>query len=314
MPTVSIITPTYNRASYIAEAVESVLKQTFPDWELIVVDDGSIDNTKQVIELYTKTDKRILYIWQKNGGTVNARNTGLAQVQGKYVAFLDDDDRWLPDKLKIQVDLMETNLEIGFCYTRFQIYKKIGNSLEKTKLFPHSLARQFEDLFDNFIAPSSAMFRKTVFNQVGGFNPFYRKCEDFDFWLRAGQVCKIAPIDQVGVFTVMDGRSHDASNEIEVWKIGIDILRNLKLEPQYANYKSSVKTHIAKRYYWIGREYLDQKAYLKAALNFARAIATDPLIGLAVRGAKDRGTFAQVLKSYVAIPICLVKGLLHAKR
>ena len=316
MPAVSVVIPTYNRASYIGEALESVLSQTFKDWELIVVDDGSTDNTQGVIKSFLNKDNRIRCIRQENRGAVAARNKALEVASGKYVAFLDDDDRWLPDKLEMQVKVMESDPEIGFCYMRFQIYKKVENRLEKGKLFPEFLATKFEELPDVFIAPCSAMFRKSCLDCAGLFDTRYKQCDDFDFWLRIGQICKIQPIDKIGAFTVMDGRTHNASNELKVWQTGIDILTNLKLTPQYQHCKGLVKTHIAKRYCWIAREYLDRRSYWPAALNFTKALLTDSLIGLAVTMGEPKGIgkMTRVLKFYMTVPACLVKGLIHGRR
>ena len=314
MPVVSVILPTHNRASYIGEAIESVLAQTFQDWELIIVDDGSTDHTKKLVDSYVQRDPRVHYIWQKNAYCVAARNNAFGRVRGKYVAFIDDDDRWLAKKLEIQVKAMEQDPEIGFCYMQFQIYKKTREGLQKTKLFPQFLARTFEELPDAFIAPCSVLFRKSHTDRLGKFDTRYKTCEDFDFWLRIAQICKIHPIAEVGAFTVMDGRLHDASNEIKVWQIGIEILRNLKLTPQYRHCKHLIRTHIAKRYYWIAREYLDQKVYWRAAAHFSKALLTDPLIGLAVRASEKQDVISQIVKSYAAAPLCLLKGLVHGRR
>ncbi len=316
MTTVSVIIPTYNRASYIGEAIDSVLTQIFRDWELIVVDDGSTDDTAKVLEKYRRQDPRIHYVRQKNAGSSRARNTAITHISGKYVAFLDDDDRWLPKKLEMQVQFMESNPTIGFCYMRFQIYKKVGNKLEKGKLFPEFLATEFEELSDVFIAPCSVLIRKSHLDEVEWFGPQYNRCEDFDLWLRLGQICKIAPIDEIGAFTIMDDRPHGAESELKVWEIGIEILRNLKLTPQYQHRKKLIRTNIAKRYYWIAREYLNEKSYRKAAINFAKALLTDPLIGLAVTVRKPEGIekMTRVLKSYMAVPVCLLKGLIHGRR
>jgi len=109
---VSIIIPTYNRAEYIGKAIESVLAQTYKDYEIIIVDDGSIDNTKQVLEPYMN---RIRYICQGNGGVSAARNTGIKAAKGKWIAFLDSDDRWLPHKLACQMEFIrDTTAKVCF--------------------------------------------------------------------------------------------------------------------------------------------------------------------------------------------------------
>ncbi len=106
MPKVSVILPTYNRAKYISRAIDSVLAQTYKDWELIIIDDGSTDNTKEVVEPYLK-DKRIKYVWKENGGVSSARNKGLDMATGEFVAFLDSDDFYMPEKLEKSLEVFD---------------------------------------------------------------------------------------------------------------------------------------------------------------------------------------------------------------
>ncbi len=110
MPKVSVIIPTYNRAHFLCEALDSALSQTFKDFEIIIVDDGSTDNTKQVLEKY---GSRIYYIYQENKGRAEARNTGIRRAKGEHIAFLDDDDIWLPNKLEKQVFFLDARPDIG---------------------------------------------------------------------------------------------------------------------------------------------------------------------------------------------------------
>ena len=107
-PTVSIIIPTYNRAHLIGRAIQSVLNQTYQNFEIIVVDDGSTDNTEEMIKEFQKHDKRIKYIrHEKNRGGAAARNTGIKVARGEYIAFQDSDDEWLPEKLEKQMDVFQ---------------------------------------------------------------------------------------------------------------------------------------------------------------------------------------------------------------
>ncbi len=316
MPTVSVIIVTYNRANYLKEAIECVQAQTLRDTEILIVDDGSTDNTGEIIESYAKQDSRIQYLWQKNIGTAGAgRNRAIKLAKGKYIAFLDDDDRWLPEKIEKQVSYMEANPEVGFCYVRFQIYQKAGDRLEKGKLFPQYLANKFEDLTWAFIAPSSTLFRTSCLIQTDGFSVKYWPCDDFALWLDFGQRWKYAPIDEVLSFTVMDGRTHGAQDEMEVYKVGIHILRDLKLVPPYHNHQGWVRQQIAFRFYEIGRMYLDRGQYSTAAQNFIQAVLTDPFVGLRVKRQGEAGfqLLIRVIKSYLAIPVCVVKGLIHGK-
>lgn len=125
-PVFSVIIPTYNREKLIGRAIDSVLNQTFKDFELIIVDDGSTDNTKEIIERYT--DQRIRYIYKENGGQNSALNKGIEFAKGKYVAFLDSDDEWLDEKLrKVYIKYhTDTNIDI--------VYHYVGTR-RKTELF-----------------------------------------------------------------------------------------------------------------------------------------------------------------------------------
>ncbi len=113
-PKVSVIIPTYNRADLLPRAIDSVLNQTYRDLELIIVDDGSTDNTKEIVEKYQKKDERIKYLWEENsGGPARPYNLALKQCQGEFIAFLDSDDVWLPEKLERQINFIEKNRIMG---------------------------------------------------------------------------------------------------------------------------------------------------------------------------------------------------------
>ena len=115
MPKVSVIIPTYNRAEYLPDAIDSVLAQTFRDFEVIIIDDGSTDNTREIIEKYIKRYPQIIRpFYQMNSGASVARNKGIEEARGEYIAFLDSDDVWLSKKLERQVSVLERDKKIGF--------------------------------------------------------------------------------------------------------------------------------------------------------------------------------------------------------
>ena len=125
---VSIITPSYNSSKFIVECIESVLSQTYENWEMIIVDDCSKDNSKEIISELSTKDKRIKPIFlEKNVGAAEARNTAIRQSKGKYVAFLDSDDLWNPKKLEKQLSFMHEN-EIAFSYTTYQFISENGEA------------------------------------------------------------------------------------------------------------------------------------------------------------------------------------------
>lgn len=133
---VSIITPMYNGEKFIAETIESVLHQTYQNWEMIIVDDGSKDKSCEIVSVYEKKDERIhLYKNEHNFGIAKTRNAAIEKAKGQYIAFLDSDDIWLPDKLKIQVAFMKEK-EIAFCYGDCQVIDANGNICGKDRIAP----------------------------------------------------------------------------------------------------------------------------------------------------------------------------------
>jgi glycosyltransferase involved in cell wall biosynthesis len=179
---VSVIIPTYNRLPMLKEAVDSVLAQNFEDFELIVVDDGSTDGTADEIKRYGGRVK-LLRVPQNRGVSV-ARNRGILQARGKYVAFLDSDDLWVKGKLKTQVAFMEDNPQYPLCYTD-EIWIRRGKRVNPK--FKH--AKYSGWIFEKclplcIISPSSAVIKRTLFSKVGLFDEALPVCEDYDLWLR----------------------------------------------------------------------------------------------------------------------------------
>ena len=179
-PMVSIVVPAYNHGQWIAETLTSVLRQTFTDWEAIVVDDGSTDETAQVAAGFAP---RIRYLRQENQGVSAARNRGLALGSGRYVAFLDDDDVWPPDKLELQVRALEAAPQVGMCYGAVCTMRGewVGDCSKPTYrgdiLLP-LLRRRIR------LGPSAVLIRRDVLDDVGGFDTRFSVSADYDLWLR----------------------------------------------------------------------------------------------------------------------------------
>lgn len=183
-PKVSVIIPTYNYARYLPDAIESVLSQTFSDYEIVIVDDGSTDNTVEVLQPYTG---KIKYIYKENGGLSSARNVGIQNSIGEYLVFLDSDDMLMPDKLKIQTAILDDNPEVGFVYSD----EYIMHGEDKDNMYRAREGRQlpsgniFKEFFlDSFIAVMTVMVRRSCLDQVGLFDENLPCNEDDDLWLR----------------------------------------------------------------------------------------------------------------------------------
>lgn len=187
---VSVIIPTYNRADLLPRAIESALSQTFGDFELIVVDDGSTDNTKQVVEEFQKKDERIKYIWQENSGApARPKNTGIKNAKGEYIAFLDHDDEWLLEKLEKQLELFQNSKksELGLVGCDALIFD--GNKLQKYVTPRYQDRFVFDKLLEgNFIwSASSVLVKKEVFQNIGLHDEKLKMVDDWDLWIRIAQ-------------------------------------------------------------------------------------------------------------------------------
>ena len=180
-PQVSVIIPTYNRGWIIKEAIDSVLTQDYRDFELIVVDDGSTDNTDDILNSYHGD---IIVFRQENQGVSAARNRGLAEASGRFIAFLDSDDLWLPQKLFRQVEFFNKNPEAQICQTEETWIRK-GVRVNPKKRHKKPWGMIFElSLALCLVSPSAVMIRRSLFEKAGGFDETLPACEDYDLWLR----------------------------------------------------------------------------------------------------------------------------------
>lgn len=181
LPRISVIIPTFNRAAWVREAVDSVLAQTFQDFELLVVDDGSTDKTGAALAPY---GDRLRYLYQVRQGVSAARNRGLELAAGEWIAFLDSDDLWLPTKLEAQVNFFNRNPEAEICQTE-EIWIRNGCRVNPRQRHRKPSGRIFEpSLALCLVSPSAVMLKKTLFDQIGRFDPQLPACEDYDLWLR----------------------------------------------------------------------------------------------------------------------------------
>lgn len=186
-PEVSVIIPTYNHAHFLGEAIQSVLDQIFQDFEIIVVDDGSTDNTKEIISSFK--DYRINYIYQKNQGQSVALNTGIQASSSEYIAFLDSDDMWLPEKLELQVEALESATHAGVVYCDLYYYDSTSDitiaTFFKKLPFRPPRGRVLNQFIQHFFGtPSTLLVRREVFDKVGKFDKALVLHQDDDMLFR----------------------------------------------------------------------------------------------------------------------------------
>jgi len=202
VPRVSVVIPVYNGESLIGDAIQSALDQTFRDFEIIVVDDGSIDQTNRVVSQFSRS---VYYHRQENQGAGAARNLGVSLAKGEWIAFLDADDVWYPQKLSVQLDSANTDPEVSFFYSDMDVIDLHGNLIQRDFLSPKPGWRDSTGPW-NLVAvafngqpfpyPSTVLLKRRLFLEAGGFSPLFRRNyhEDFDLFARIAQLTSLCYI------------------------------------------------------------------------------------------------------------------------
>jgi glycosyltransferase involved in cell wall biosynthesis len=218
--TVSVIIPTYNRARFVSEAIDTALAQTLPPQEVIVVDDGSTDDTPQRVAAYA--DPRVVYVRQANAGPATARNTGIARAKGDLLALLDSDDRWLPQKLEWQVPLFD-DARVAMVHGGFRCFSdrkpQVGADIP-----PGSLVGFHDLLGFDALGTQTLVFRRTVVDAIGGFDEACSPAEDQDFTIRVAARFLIRAVPQ----TVTEVRLHDeqiSADKDRMFRASLQVLR-----------------------------------------------------------------------------------------
>ncbi|TWJ19371.1 glycosyltransferase family 2 protein [Geobacter argillaceus] len=203
-PLVSVIIPTYNRAALLQEALQSIVGQTFADYEVLIVDDGSTDSTREVAARFPAD--RFIYMHQEHQGRSAARNRALAATRGRYVAFLDSDDLFTADKLERQVEILEAHPDYGMVYTAARVIDEQGRELfspyATNSGTPYYRATESGFIYDRIayylpltILLPTVMVRSSILQSVGGFDERLDRFEDTDLWRRIAKVAGIFALD-----------------------------------------------------------------------------------------------------------------------
>ena len=259
---VSIITPVYNGAEFLDRSIKSVLAQTYANWELLLIDDGSVDNSIQVIQNYIDDDRIKLIKNKINSGIPLTRNKGIEQAEGEYIALLDQDDEWFPEKLEKQIDqfkkldksfgLVYSNIEVRYDDGKFSNKKReIQPELEKEKNLKLMLLR-------NLISSPTVLIRKEVLDDVGKFDPLILwGGDDYDLWLRIAYKYKFLLVDQVLCTRYEHQKNYSADKKRMMFKtieLGEKYVKEFGLNP---GFNKRIKSN---HYYRFGIESLKKKS------------------------------------------------------
>lgn len=280
-PVVSVVIPSYNSARWVGEAIESVLGQSFPDWELLLVDDGSTDNTRAVVARYT--DPRVRYIYQENQERSAARNRGVREAQGAFVAFLDADDLWLPEKLAEQVKVFEREPAVGLVYAGTYVVEEDGRPFFQQRCQHRGFVVRPLLVEDNIVAgsASSAMVRRECFERVGYWDETLAVCEDWEMWLRIARsyLFDFVPQPLVKVRT----HGNNTQKQAEKMRRGtLDFFARVLANPALENEVRPLRRRVRSlAFFMVGRAFYAAREMGLARRYFLRSIALYPLQGRA---------------------------------
>jgi glycosyltransferase involved in cell wall biosynthesis len=273
MPEVSVIIPTYNSSRYLTQAVDSILGQSFKDYEVLVIDDGSTDDTQAVMRRYGSP---VRYIHKENGGVSTARNRGIAESRGRYVAFLDADDTWFPDKLERQLRALKENPGYRACYAAFAVCD--------CDLLPGEVRRSkrrglaIEDLlsYGNVVGtPSTVLCERSLFEATGSFDIEMSQCADWDMWVRLASHTEFLYLDE----PLATYRQHEANMSLNAALLERDSMRVLEkgfAAPELASsLRARRRAAFARNYMVLAGTYFQARQYRDFARCAARSLALD---------------------------------------
>jgi glycosyltransferase involved in cell wall biosynthesis len=264
MPKVSVIIPTHNRAEFLRSAITSVLKQTFQDFEIIIIDDASKDHTREVITNFNDTRIKVIHN-QVSKGAAGSRNIGIMNTDCEYIAFLDDDDEWLQEKLKIQTCLLDNSAQEigGVCTGCFTIEKASGRVLSIDN-------PEMKDIYKgNFITTSSILLRRKCFKKCGLFDENMPTSSDYDMWIRISKNFSFKVVKKALVNYYVHENSLTLNNEKKIK--GLEILFRKHDDLFKKDYKE-----YGRQYLMLGVHYCYKGEMRKGRKAFSKSIRMNP--------------------------------------
>jgi glycosyltransferase involved in cell wall biosynthesis len=270
-PSVSIILPTYNRALLLQESIRSILLQTFADFEIIVVDDGSTDNTEAAVRMFA--DERIKYYKRfENQGATSARNIGIKQASGTYIAFQDSDDIWLPDKLAKQMEvLLRADRDVGVVYTGYwRIINNKKNYMPVHAATSDKAAKAVSELLFLFVATPTVLIKKECLERSGMFDERLSRLQEWELWIRLAEDYRFAYIHEPLVISRYQPESITANYQALVTSFELIFEKHRRVFERDKN-------RLARLLAIFGRHLLNSPETLEHGRDYLwRAVALDP--------------------------------------
>jgi glycosyltransferase involved in cell wall biosynthesis len=274
IPTISVVIPAYNSARYLPAAVESVLRQTVRDVEVVVVDDGSTDDTPAVMAGYGPP---VRYVRQPNGGVSAARNRGIAEARGRYIAFLDADDTWLPGKLEHQMAVLRDHPGRRLCYSAFTVVDADLRPISERHSQRAGTALEDLLLSGNVIGSiCTVVCERDLFATAGGFDPALSQCADWDMWVRLARLTEFVYLDE----PLVTYRQHASNMSRGARLLEQDSLRVLEkgfADPGLpANLRGARRRAFGRNYRVLAGTYFQAKLYRDFLRCAALGVGLDP--------------------------------------
>ena len=274
--------PAYNQAKYIARAIDSILSQSYQNFEIIVIDDGSTDETNTIVSSY---GHKVQYFYQNNSGAASARNNGIEKARSEYITFLDSDDFYLHENLTKKIRVLDDNPHIGWVYSDWQYINEKGQTLEKGSdkfKYKHKKlsGKIFEELLRNrnFIDTGTVVIRRIVLNDVGFFDPMILSQEEYDLWLRIAVKYSVSYIDEPLLRSTV--HSGSLSTDFSKWVNGnVIIVEKLDsiIPDDFIDKKSVLNRMQADKFTFLAHDFILKRQYRNALKAYWQSILRLPL-------------------------------------
>lgn len=290
MPTVSVIIPCYNRGQFISETIDSVLNQTFEDFEVFCIDDGSTDETREVLQHYGNQITVLEHDGRVNKGQSAAINLGIRHARGEYIGVLDSDDLWYPDKLSQQVAFFDENPYVDIVYGNGQAINEHGNRLYEIYGPEHRENNEVNELLLNcyFLLPNNALVRSRLYEAAGYFDESLRAAQDHDMLIRLAEVGNVAYVNRPWFKYRRHANSISSQNADLRWRNGFRILNAAARRYPYP--KSVVRRRRAVLRFRLAQCFAERRQYGLALFNAVLSGMLDPLRAIRVILGRERIT------------------------
>ena len=310
MPKVSIVIPTYNRPQLLKRAIESVLKLPYKDYEIIVVQNGGRSDARPVVQAFHAQGVPLVCLYRQKGDPNYARNVGIAHAAGEYIAFMDDDDEWLPGKLTDQVAMLDHDPRLAMAASDAIVMNAKREVVKVTegRLLECSYANLIRQ--GNFIwSLSLVMVRKACLDDVGCLNERFRVASDYDLYLRLAEKYPFAFIREPRVHYHVHGLNLSSESE-NTWTERADIA--LRIRKDGVEFRAAVRENladVAQRLYRIALQYCLQKDFKRAGYCLKHALRYDALVGLKFSWGRFPTPLYSLIRPYLLFLYCKLRGL-----